>query len=249
MTNEILNHLVQSTVFAAVCALLTLALRNNRAHVRYALWIAASLKFLLPFVALIALGRTLGHWLLPPSTGQQFAMLLEFVSQPIARSVAPDATRVPSLLELAHSTGGAFVPIAISAGWAIGSLLLLARWILEWRKLALISRRSAVLADGREITILRRLEDARRVRRRLIVLASDASMEPGVFGWFTPRLLWPRGISDHLDDSQIEAILAHELSHIGRYDNLIAAAADGRAGRVLVSSAGLVDWCAARGGA
>jgi uncharacterized protein (TIGR03435 family) len=49
-------------------------------------------------------------------------------------------------------------------------------------------------------------------------------MEPGVFGWFRPRLLWPRGISDHLDDSQIEAILAHELSHIGRYDNLIAAA-------------------------
>jgi beta-lactamase regulating signal transducer with metallopeptidase domain len=70
----------------------------------------------------------------------------------------------------------------------------------------------------------RRLEDARRVRRRLIVLASDASMGPGVFGWFTPRLLWPLGISDHLDDSQIEAILAHELSHIGRYDNLIAAA-------------------------
>jgi uncharacterized protein (TIGR03435 family) len=224
MTDEILNHLVQSTVFAAVCALLTLALRNNRAHVRYALWIAASLKFLLPFAALIALGRTLGHWLLPPSTDQQFAMLLEFVREPISRTVGPDAARVPSLLEAGRSTGGALVSIAMPAAWAIGSLALLARWLLEWRNVARISRKSAVLSEGREITILRRLEDAQRVRRRVIVLASDASMEPGVFGWFTPRLLWPRGISDHLDDSQIEAILAHELSHIGRYDNLIATA-------------------------
>ena len=223
MTNEILNHLLQSTVFAAACALLTLALRHNRAHVRYALWIAASLKFLIPFAALMAVGRTLGHRLLPPSGAQSFAMLFEFVREPM-RTVGPDATRVPSLLEVARSNRGAVIPVAILAAWAIGSLVLLTRWSLEWRHLTRISSRSPVLAEGREVTILRRLEDARGVRRRLTVLVSDASMEPGVFGWFTPRLLWPRGISDHLDDSQIEAILAHELSHVGRYDNLIAVA-------------------------
>jgi len=43
------NHLWQSTVFAAVAGLLALALRNNRAQVRYWLWLAASVKFLIPF--------------------------------------------------------------------------------------------------------------------------------------------------------------------------------------------------------
>ena len=40
----IANHLWQSTVFAGIAGLLTLLLRNNRAHARYCLWLAASAK-------------------------------------------------------------------------------------------------------------------------------------------------------------------------------------------------------------
>jgi hypothetical protein len=43
------NHLWQSTMFAAVAGLLTLALRKNRAQMRYWLWLSASVKFLIPF--------------------------------------------------------------------------------------------------------------------------------------------------------------------------------------------------------
>src|SRR5579859_6246649 len=49
-------HLCQSTWFAAIAALLTLAFRNNRAHIRFCLWLCASLKFLVPFALLISLG-------------------------------------------------------------------------------------------------------------------------------------------------------------------------------------------------
>jgi beta-lactamase regulating signal transducer with metallopeptidase domain len=206
-----------------VCALATLALRNNRAQVRYALWLAASVKFLIPFAALSSLGRALGHRLLPPDAGHRFTIVLELVAHPITRTVVPPAPRVPGLGETAGSTIGAVIPSAILATWIVGSLLLIARWVAQSYRLTRVARRAMVMADGREVTILRRLEDRRGVRRRVIVLESDSSMEPGVFGWFRPRLLWPRGISAHLDDSQIEAILAHELSHIGRCDNLIAA--------------------------
>lgn len=50
------NHLWQSTLFAAVAGLLTLALRQNHARVRHAVWLAASCKFLIPLAVLIALG-------------------------------------------------------------------------------------------------------------------------------------------------------------------------------------------------
>jgi len=43
------NHLWQSTLFAATVWILTLALRKNEARVRHRLWLAASLKFLVPF--------------------------------------------------------------------------------------------------------------------------------------------------------------------------------------------------------
>ena len=53
------NHLWQSTLFASIAGLLTLALRKNHARVRYWLWLAASLKFLIPFSLLVGIGSHL----------------------------------------------------------------------------------------------------------------------------------------------------------------------------------------------
>ena len=48
-------------------------------------------------------------------------------------------------------------------------------------------------------------------------------MEPGIFGIARPVLIWPEGISAHLEDAHLEAILAHEVWHVRRRDNLAAA--------------------------
>ena len=56
MMADLYNHLWQSTLFAAVVALLALGFRRNRAGVRYGLWFVASAKFLVPFAALTAAG-------------------------------------------------------------------------------------------------------------------------------------------------------------------------------------------------
>ena len=50
------NHLWQSTLFAVVAGLLTLMLRKNQARARYWIWMAASLKFLIPFSLLVGIG-------------------------------------------------------------------------------------------------------------------------------------------------------------------------------------------------
>src|SRR5947209_893209 len=51
------SHLWQSTWFAVCAGLLTLCLRRQRAGVRYAIWMSASIKFLLPFSLLVAAGE------------------------------------------------------------------------------------------------------------------------------------------------------------------------------------------------
>src|SRR5690242_4610665 len=56
MTHFLLNHLWQSTIFVALAALVVTALRRNGAHVRHAVWVVASLKFVVPFAWLMDAG-------------------------------------------------------------------------------------------------------------------------------------------------------------------------------------------------
>ena len=61
------------------------------------------------------------------------------------------------------------------------------------------------------------------IRKPIDLLLSPATLEPGIFGIVKPVLVWPKGISERLDDAQLEAILAHEVWHVRRRDNLAAA--------------------------
>jgi bla regulator protein blaR1 len=54
------------------------------------------------------------------------------------------------------------------------------------------------------------------------VRSSAESFEPGVFGIVRPVLLLPQGIEQRLSPGQWNAILAHELCHVRRRDNLTA---------------------------
>jgi beta-lactamase regulating signal transducer with metallopeptidase domain len=54
-------------------------------------------------------------------------------------------------------------------------------------------------------------------------MSSSALMEPGVFGVRHPVLLLPEGIVDRLTPAQLNAVLAHEMCHVRRRDNLTAA--------------------------
>ena len=54
---ELLDHLWQSTLFAAAVWLAARALRANGARVRYWLWFAASVKFLIPLSLLVGAGE------------------------------------------------------------------------------------------------------------------------------------------------------------------------------------------------
>jgi uncharacterized protein (TIGR03435 family) len=217
----IANHLWQSTLVLTVCAGLAVLLRRNRAHVRHWLWLAASLKFVVPFVILAQLGRLLPSSAsvasaigVPSAAGlavQPFAPILV----PLATSPAVDAQSSPDVWSL--------LPTAMAIVWLLGAVAMAAVWYVRWRRLRAVAAAAIPSHDGREVAILRALEARAGHRRPLTMRMTDAALEPGVFGVWRPVLLWPRGISSHLDDGQIEAVLAHELAHVERQDNLKAA--------------------------
>ena len=212
------NHLWQSTLFAAAAGLLTLALHKNHARVRYWLWLAASLKFLIPFSLLVGMGNHMA-WSradAPADTGLYVAV--EQVGQPFTRTDLLAAATHP-----AASPGAHFTAILLVAAWLCGFLCVVAVWLVRWRRISALLRKAAPVHEGREVEILRRLERNAKPSQSIEMLRVPASLEPGIFGVLRPVLLWPEGISARLEDAHLEAILAHELRHVRRRDNLAAA--------------------------
>lgn len=218
LTPAAANHIWQSTVFALAAAALTLLLRKNQARVRYWLWLAASIKFLIPFALLVALGSAIApsRALVETQTGYRYAAE---VSQPFNRITLP-ATAPAALQHLGFAT---LLPVMLLSFWLCGCFAVLTIWFHRWRRIHAIGRRALPVNAGREVEALRRLERAHKIHRQIPLRRTEAPLEPGIFGFFRPVLLWPQGISAHLDDVHLEAILAHELRHVRYRDNLAAA--------------------------
>jgi bla regulator protein blaR1 len=210
-------HLWQSTLFAAAVSLVTLTLRKNRAAIRHALWLAASVKFLVPFAALTALGAEFGPRLPAVVTTAELILNFDGSGQGIMSG--------PSVVAPAHAARSLMLPSPSIVGplWLGGVIFVLAVWWMRWRRVAAIAREGTAVEAGRVVDALRRLERAVGITKPIRLIESTGSLEPGVFGLVRPVLVWPRTIGDRLDENQVVAILAHELSHVQRRDNLTAA--------------------------
>lgn len=214
------NHVWQSTWCAVVAAVLALILRGNYARARYGVWLAASLKFLVPFSWLVSLGSVFGMASAVPASAPPLAVAIGTIGQPFSATPAVVAPATAS----AVSTGFIdLVPALLLGLWVVGCGAVVFSWCLRWRRLAAVARAASPLRTGREADSLDRLRRTGVFTRRIGLASSNSSLEPGVFGIARPRLLLPAGIADRLGDGQLDAILAHELCHVRRRDNLAAA--------------------------
>jgi uncharacterized protein (TIGR03435 family) len=216
MVSIVANHLWQATLFALLVGLLTLLFRNNGAHIRHSLWLAASIKFLLPFSVLIALGSQL-PWhanslsVSPESAAGQWSAMVATITQPMPRSSAPAQSAGSALRTSAPATPSIDPVSILFAIWVCGVAVVLFISLVRWLRISAIRRGaqpfSGSLPGG----------------PRIAVKTSSAMMEPGVIGILRPVLLMPKGIDELLTPEQLQAIVAHELCHVRRRDNLTGA--------------------------
>jgi len=199
--SAIANHLWQSTVFAAAAWLLTLALGRNRAAVRYGVWLAASVKFLIPFSWMVALGSRFA-WRAAAAGGElQLSSMMDQIGRPFAAPAqAVQAGGAPR-------ASGEMLGLWLLGAWLCGVVPGLVFWFRRWYRMRATERAA------------RPLDWRLAVRAK----ASRERIEPGVFGIFDPVLLLPEGIEDRLTPEQLHLIVAHELAHARRRDNLTAA--------------------------
>jgi beta-lactamase regulating signal transducer with metallopeptidase domain len=197
MIASALDHLWQSTLFAAGAGLLTLALRNYGAQVRFWLWFSASLKFLIPFAALTALG---GYLLVP--VAPQMSAPAFFMMQPAAQPFS-----APMSALSAPAATGPRLTLFLLVFWGTGVAAVLARWLVRWFQLRRILRGAVDMP----------------VAAPVIVKQAPSSIEPGLVGVWKPVILLPQGIAEHLHGAEMDTIIDHEICHLRRRDNLLAA--------------------------
>ena len=199
MISAVSNHLWQSTVFAIMAGLLTLAFRKNRAQVRYWLWFSASVKFLIPFSLLLTLGGYLGRSHVTRS------MAVPAIPYTVVQVAEPFPADSPSAAS--PRSHGDWIPIAALSLWACGFAGIGLMRLRGWLRIRAALRSSLPMVAPFPVE----------------VRSSQTLLEPGVVGFFRPILLCPAGIVERLTPSQLDAVLTHELCHVQRRDNLTAA--------------------------
>lgn len=206
-------HLWQSTLCAAAAALAALTLRRAPARYRHAIWMLAAAKFLVPFAVLVHSGTALSGWLVPAELG-----LAGWLDRSLPFLTLRSRT---SDLWVASRHGDVIWSVLMFV-WVAGIAALAASRFRQWRAIVAIVQHATPLDSGREADALARAMRKSVCPRTIDLRQGHSTQEPGTIGIFRPAIVWPAGLSERLTDTELEAVLAHEIAHVKRYDSLTA---------------------------
>jgi TonB family protein len=204
------NHLWQATLLAIAAWIASIWLR--RAGTRQAVWCMAFAKFLLPSALLFLLAREMGVNLPWPARTEMIAgadaEVLLLIAEPVAQ-------------ETQSGAGHNEIYCVLTALWPIGIALCFARWGWRRRRFAAIAFEGEKVETGREAAMLEDLKIRLKVSRPVGLILSSRFAEPVVWRALRPLIVLPRGLAEKLSDGELGSVLAHELFHVKRFDNLL----------------------------
>lgn len=205
----LIDFLWQGLAIGSAAALALALLRNARPQARYAVACAAlALCAVLPLFGLV-------HELWIDDSAAPLPLSLAATAAPIAGAdvfVAPlDSWRSTLQLRLPW----------IVALWSLGAAVLALRMAMGIAWVGRMRRTHADAVDPRWQAKLDRLGVLLGVRRAVPLRIADDLDSPVAAGWWRPLVLVPAALIARMPADLLEALLAHELAHIKRYDYLV----------------------------
>lgn len=210
----------QSSLLIAAVFALDLALRRRvRASVRYALWLIVLVKLLLP--PSFASPASLAYWVipapqLPPAPKPAPTYIVTYGNPTIAELPFP----VHSVRPVAEPE--AFRPTPTLRAWLLISWTVAGLWlavILCRRTQRVRQRLTRAEAPADDLSgLLEKCRRQLRLRCPVRLRISEDNTSPAVCGLFRPVILLPRQLTASLNQSQMRAVLLHELIHLKRGD-------------------------------
>jgi TonB family protein len=213
------NHLWQATLFSALCFLAVLLLKRGPSRTRHTIWLIAGLKFALPSALLLFLmesaGLRLPDWSGPIADGANPLAAVGQFTDPLLQGTAAG-------VGTSAASGHSELYCGLTLAWLSGVAILLALWVARRLQFSRAVRAGHSLISWREAKALHRALSLLGIPGDVDLIVSSGVNEPGVWRVLRPAIVLPAAMANDLTDAELEAVLLHELIHIGRRDNLVS---------------------------
>jgi TonB family protein len=212
------EHLWQATIIAGLCFLALPAFRGAAAKSRHALWVLAFVRFAIPpsLVFFVA-----NHWGGHPGLDSGIKNPLQQVSETVAQVARPLMLTGQQPTAFASATADhPEVYSILTLIWIAGCALFVSRWWFRQYRLARSFRVGGKEIGSELMSTLESLKDKLGIRRSARLRVVWRGSEPGVYGIWRLVLVLPEEMTRQLGPAEVEAVLAHELVHVARWDNL-----------------------------
>jgi len=201
LSAALLHFIWQGSLVAVVLWAALWAMRRRPASWRYAASCGA--------LALLAALPAATVWILMRGARMAEPLHVPVYFFAVAQPMAVDASRAASWVSWAE---GWALPV-----WSLGVLCLSIRLAWGAGQLYRLRRRGQAASEAVQAAVSR-LAARMGIRRAVAVWTSALADGPAAVGWLRPVILLPSATLLGLTTEQLEAVLAHELAHIRRFD-------------------------------
>ena len=216
----------QGFAIAAILAIMLFYFRRGGSPIRYVLGCLALTAMVGCFAGTVALALARGGASTPAllsSSGLPGHRTVSS-SRALVAIIPAESAAIPadhrSVLHTLPALSGfsALLPNVCVAFWLGGMLVLSLRALGGWWRIVRIRRRGDPAVPEALRASLWELSRRLGLRSEVTTLLSEEVQVPVVLGWPRAVLLVPAGLVLSLPPRQLEAILAHELAHVRRWD-------------------------------
>ena len=212
------NHLWQATLFAFLVLIASHLIKRIPAKAQHAVWLIALVKFALPSAAVFLLAKIAGIdfdklfiWHTNAVSSSNVATLT-LIAEPVMQK---DSDTVSSFI-----SSQSVIYTGLTIIWLLTGLAFLAFWCRRRIQLTRAIKTGQIVYAGREAESLKRVKSWLLIDRDIDLILSPRVNEPGVWRVWNPVIVLPTGISEHLNEAELDTVIMHELFHVIRRDNL-----------------------------
>jgi len=233
----LLHSVWQGAVFAILLVLILIALRSYTAQSRYIVAVGILCAFFLTVSATFW-----QHWQEANNETESSASMLPYQpkgdvfplknnTEKAWQSDADNENALPSNSEMLAADQSGWIalfrdyykrhlPLLVTI-WFLGVLFLQLRFLGQLAYVQRLKHYGTQIFPTEWKDKIDELEGKLRIQKKVEYLTSIRIQSPMVIGWLKPVVLLPRQVFNSLSETEIYAVLAHELAHIRREDFIV----------------------------